>query len=385
MKILVVSDIPTSPINTGARRIIKSYINLFESWGHEVHFLMVNKYNLRKHYRIHFKNAIVDTHKERGQFYHQYNYSVWENVYSNLNVIIDKLLRKGYRKCDDIYPNGLSKEIIHLHQKYHFDAMMVNYFYLSKALEVLSIKRKALFTHDSFSLNRKSQNHQAAYYLSQREEQKAVSRAAYIFAMQNVEANYFKKLSPASMVLINYSNCIYHTQPIARNHNILYLASGTNINLMGIQWFIKEVLPLIKESFNDVKLLVAGEICNLMIGCNNREDIELIGRVDSPEQFYSKGDVAINPCMHGTGLKIKTFEAVSYDKVTLVHPNGLVGIFEGSTAPIFSSENSSDWLEYLKKVWGSDTFIMDVKRKNRLYIDRMNKFIFTQYKTWLEG
>ena len=69
----------------------------------------------------------------------------------------------------------------------------------------------------------------------------------------------------------------------------------------------------------------------------------------------------------------------------MVHPNGLVGVFKENDTPIFSSENGYNWLEYLKKVWSSDTFIMDVKRKNRLYIDRMNEFIFTQYKTWLEG
>lgn len=55
MKILIVSDIPTSPINAGNRRIIKSYTDLFKSWGNEVHFLFVNKFSLRENYRSQIK------------------------------------------------------------------------------------------------------------------------------------------------------------------------------------------------------------------------------------------------------------------------------------------------------------------------------------------
>lgn len=385
MKILIVSDIPTKPITTGARKIINSYIELFKSWGHEVHFLMINKYNMRRNYRINIKKAIAETRKEWGDFYHQYDYSLCENVYTNLNIISDKLFHNGYRKCDDIYPMGLNKEISRLDKIYHFDALLVNYFYLSKALDALPIKRKALFTHDSFSMHEKSQNHQAVYYLAKQEEQKALSRANYIFAMQNVEAGYFKSLSPHSIVLINYSNYKYHIQSITGNNNILYLASGTKINLQGIQWFIKEILPLIKQYYPKVRLLIGGEICNLLQEYKTCETIKLMGRVNSLDLFYSLGDIAINPCQLGTGLKIKTFEAISYDKVTLSHPNGLIGIFDKNNSPVFSSEKSSEWVEYLKKAWNSPAFIRDVKNRNRLYIKRMNNFIYEQYKIWLDG
>lgn len=97
MKILIVSDIPTSPTNAGNRRIIKSYTDLFKSWGNEVHFLFVNKFSLRKNYRSQIKNAISETRKEWGAFYHQYDCSLWENIYTNSNIIITKLFRNSYR------------------------------------------------------------------------------------------------------------------------------------------------------------------------------------------------------------------------------------------------------------------------------------------------
>lgn len=384
MKILIISDILTLPATSGNRKIINSYVELFRSWGHEVHFLWVNKYSLRKNYRIQIKEAIIQTSTTWGHFFHQYDCSLWENIYTNMNIILCKLLHNGYRKCDDVYPEGLTKEIIRLHHIHHFDALLVNYFYLSKALEALSIKRKALFTHDSFSMYQKSKNHKAVFYLTKKEEQKALMRAPFIFAMQNIEAEYFKSLSPNSVVLINYSNCQYYIQPIAGNHNILYLAADTQINKQGLQWFINEVLPLIKKQFNDTKLLIAGGICNILTEYDNQKDIELIGKINDLAIFYEKGDVAINPCQLGTGLKIKTFEAVSYDKVTLVHPNGLIGIFDANNAPIFSSSNPLEWVEYLKKVWEENGFIARLKIKNRFYIQQMNDYIMQQYKIWLE-
>lgn len=385
MKILIVADILTFPATSGNRKIINSYVELFKSMGHEVHFLWVNKYSLRKSYRLQVKETVNQTRTVWGNFFHQYDCSLWENIYTNMNIMLCKLLRDGYRRCDDVYPEGLTKEIARLHDIYHFDALLVNYFYLSKALEAIPIKRKALFTHDSFSMRKKSQGHQAVFYLTEMEERKALMRAPFVFAMQNVEAEYFKSLSPKSVVLINYCNCQYRIQPITGNHNILYLAAGTQINKQGLQWFIDEVFPLIKKQFNDVKLLIAGGICNMLTEYSGQKDIELMGRIDNLATFYEKGDVAINPCQLGTGLKIKTFEAVSYDKVTLVHPNGLIGIYDENNAPIFSSSNPSAWVEYLKKVWGEKGFITEIKRRNHSYIQRMNDYIIQQYRIWLEG
>lgn len=385
MKILIVSDIPTSPTNAGNRRIIKSYTDLFKSWGNEVHFLFVNKFSLRKNYRSQIKKAISETRKEWGAFYHQYDCSLWENIYTNSNIIITKLFRNSYRKCDDVYPNGLSKKIRNLYNIYHFDALMVNYFYLSRALDAIPIKRKALFTHDAFSMQKKSQEYKAVYYLTKKEEKKALSRATYIFAMQDVEAEYFKLLFPSRIVLTNYSNYQYHIQPIVGNHNILYLAANTALNLDGIKWFIKDILPLIKRNYNDVKLLIAGRICEALTEYVRCPEIELIGEIDDQASFYQKGDVAINPCRLGTGLKIKTFEAVSYDKVTLSHPNGLVGIFKEKESPVFSSSKAWDWLNFLKTVWESHGAIIEIKVKNRSYIQQMNDYIIEQYKIWLKG
>ena len=240
-------------------------------------------------------DGIIYTSKEWGQFYHQYNYSTFENIKSNLNILLGKLLNNGYRKCDDIYPSGLYRTFLKLHKIYRFEAVIVNYFYLSKILEFIPLKKKSLFTHDSFSLNVKSSEHQAAYYLTKEEEKKALSRAPYIFAMQS--------------------------QPCANNHNILYLSGSSKFNKEGLDWFINDIFPSIKLKYQDAKLYIAGSICNILNEYQDNKDIELVGKIENPYQFFLKGDIAINPCQHGSGLKIKTFEAMSYDKAVMYNIN----------------------------------------------------------------
>lgn len=383
MKILIVSDIPTSPINAGNRKLISSYVSLFKQWGHEVHFLYVYRYYMRNHDRMEAKNAIPNMRQKWGKRFHLYKYNPLENLRANVNIILGKVFNNGYRTCDGIYPSGLTREIQRLHEVVRFDALLVNYFYLSKALEAMPIKRKALFTHDSFSLHEKSKRHKAAYYLTPEEERKALERAPYIFAMQDIEAEYFKKLVPSAKVLINYSNYKYHEQPTIGNHDILFFSGASSFNLQGLTWFIKEVFPLIRNEFHDVRLHIAGSICKMVTRLDNFEGIDLCGYVNNPYDFFMKGDVAINPCQVGTGLKIKTFEAVSYDKVTMVHPHSLVGIFKKDEAPIFASTHPEDWIDYLHKVWGEKDFISAIKAKDRNYIKDMNSFVENEYHIWL--
>lgn len=383
MKILVVSDVPTSPVITGSRKLIHSYTDLFRRWGHEVHFLQINRYNLRARYRKTQSEGIEHTKLQWGEYYHQYDYSKLENIKSNIKIILDKILYNEYRKVDDIYPKGLNIAFAKLNREYKFDAVIVNYFYLSKVLDVVPFSRKALFTHDSFSMQQKTSVNKAAYYLKKSEEQKALLRAPYIFAMQDVEAAYFKSLSPKSTVLINYSNFIYKTQPRIGNHNILYLSGASNFNKSGLVWFINNVFTLIKSKYGDAKLCVAGNICRMLLEYETRDDIDLIGKIEDPYNFFMKGDVAINPCQQGTGLKIKTFESMSFDKVTMVHPHSVIGIFKKESAPLFSSEKPEEWLSYLDKVWNEDGFIDEVKERTRNYMYDMNKFIESQYMEFL--
>ena len=50
--------------------------------------------------------------------------------------------------------------------------------------------------------------------------------------------------------------------------------------------------------------------------------VKLMGKIDSPVEFYQQIDLAINPVEFGTGLKIKTCEALAYGIPSLMSAGG---------------------------------------------------------------
>ena len=56
------------------------------------------------------------------------------------------------------------------------------------------------------------------------------------------------------------------------------------------------------------------------------EIFDIIGLVDDLDDFYRQIDIAINPMVGGTGLKIKSLEALSYGKALLATEDAMVGI-----------------------------------------------------------
>ena len=171
---------------------------------------------------------------------------------------------------------------------------------------------------------------------------------------------------------------------MTRNHVLLFMGAGGEFNLHGIQWFLKEIFPSIIKRFPDVTFKIAGTVCKLLSDVKDSH-VELVGFVEDEANFYKLGDVSVNPTYEGTGLKIKTFESIAYDKVTMVHPHSLIGIFNPDKAPIFSSLNAAEWVSYLEKVWGDEKTIKNIKEMNCNYIEEMNAFVISEYKRFFDN
>ena len=206
-------------------------------------------------------------------------------------------------------------------------------------------------------------------------EAKSMQRCPHIFAIQGIEADYFQMLSPKSTVYTVYDVFSYHKQMITGNHNIVYLSGSNVFNQNGLRWFLDNIYPAIQEKFSDVKLIVGGSVCKVMPELKSIDGVESQGYIDDVNAFYSQGDVCINPCYQGTGLKIKTIESISYDKVTMVHPHSTQGIYDKDHAPLFSSDKAEDWVKFLVKVWESQDIIKTIKSENEKYLTAMEKFV----------
>ena len=73
-----------------------------------------------------------------------------------------------------------------------------------------------------------------------------------------------------------------------------------------------------------LKFVVAGSICDTLQ--EQPGPFERLGRVDTIGDFYDRVDVVVNPMSFGTGLKIKSVEAIFQGVPLLATESAMVGL-----------------------------------------------------------
>lgn len=382
-KILIVSKCPTHPTDAGNRWGILAQAEHFKQKGYEVHFLYIEERGLKSP-KEQYDRDLRETKAYWGEGFHLLKVTKRQKMLFNINMRYRELFCHWHYQVDDNYPWGLSKMVNSLDAKYHFDICIINYYYLSKLFTQINIPKKAIFTHDCFSY-KDLKIGESTLCITADTEARAMQRCPHIFAVQTIEADFFQLLSPQSCVYNIFGKYEYHPQKIANNHNIVFLSGGNGMNQNGIRWFLKDVFPVIRNRFADARLLIGGSICKAMPELKNYEGVEVQGYVDDPAVFYAQADVCINPCYQGTGLKIKTFEAISYDKVTMVHPHSMEGIYDKDHAPLFASDKPEEWVRYLESLWSSQQTIEDIKKRDKEYLESMERFVDSEYRRFLDA
>ena len=380
-KILIVSKCPTHPTIKGNRQWILNQCELLRRIGCDVYFLFVVDRPIKTEIEL-YDDAVEKTKSYWGDRYFEYNVGLFDKIKCLIKKYWNIKFNNMHIGCDDEYPMGLSKYVILLDKKIGFDACFVNYYYLTKLFNSINIPIKALSTHDCFAY-KDIKFGKPTICLTPNEESKALQRCPIILALQDNEGLFFKMLSPKSQVFNVYATYNNFATPITSNHNILFFSGDNEFNISGILWFINYIWPIILKEHEDAKLIIGGGICRKLENKIISKSILYKGRYDNPIDFYRLGDVVINPVFQGTGLKIKTFEALSYGKVVLAHPHSVDGIYIKDKAPLFTSEVPTEWSSYLSKIWSDNNMILEIKHRDADNILQMNSYITETYKNIL--
>ncbi len=369
-KILIVSDILTHPVTGGNRACILQNADLLRSMGFDVYFLYLCNYDEPE-------SAIESTREYWGNRFFVYRLRGLQRFYRK---VMGRIHRKSFNRIDFFFPWGLNKFVESLHKQFDFHGLLVNYVWMSKLSET-SIPRKALYTHDVFSY--RAQRVAVPNYswktFPVSEEAKGIRRFEHILAIQSNEACFFRYLAPHCNVYASYSPVKSCLQPLALNKNILFFSGAGDLNVNGLDWFINRVLPIIVQSDSNIRLLVGGGICSAIKSRYSNPNIELIGRVDNPEEFYSKGDIAINSVYQGTGLKIKTLEGVAFGKFVVTSTHSAEGLYAPAQLPVNITDNPREFAQAILSAINNEPLLQKNKTLCHNYIDNYNSYIKSIY------
>lgn len=371
-RVLIVTNFLVPPIIAGSCRCVDAYCQLLKDLGHEVYFL----YSGRE------SDANIENAKQYwGEFFLYYKYSFLLRYANYLKRKFIYWFSNRKYSVDYYYPLwGLGPYVNECQKKYVFDAIVVNYIWMTRLLAKVDIQNKILFSHDSFT-NKSLRILQPIYSLSANQEAKGLQRCDAILSIQENESIVFNYLVPHIPIYTVYMPTQYKCSSVIGNKNILFFSGNSDINLNGIHWFINEVFSQVALKDSEVRLLIGGGICSALGKENLPMNVELLGLIDDVDNFYKQGDIVVNPVYQGTGLKIKTLEGISYGKIVIVHPHSVDGLYKHDKAPVFIAYDREEYVRLIIDTIDGRIDKQAAKIDCENYIDDMNIHIMKQYNS----
>lgn len=326
MKILMLSPVPTHPPIAGNRARILTLADSLIAAGHALHFAWAaleegDRIAMMKHFDSQFTELKYQVPKAVSSVSARLRRSV--------------LRRMGQASAhvwsvDDWYDRGLTDQLKALQAQYGFEAVFVEYVFMSKALEAFPAKVvKVLDTHDRFAdrhLHYLRAGKQPEWFATtQAGERKGLARADVVVAIQDSEARLFAAALHGRARVTTVGHLLDMSQSVllANVQRAIFVASANSINVDAANAFITGVLPLIRADMPSFEFWLAGDVCQDAL---DAPGVHKLGRVDSVAQTYAQGALAVNPVRMGTGLNIKTMECLALGVPLVVTESGSRGL-----------------------------------------------------------
>lgn len=153
-----------------------------------------------------------------------------------------------------------------------------------------------------------------------------------LIAIQEDEAEELRRMAPdkevVTMPVVPRVDRGVHPRPVAYSDEgpiLLHVSSRDPIAVSSLRWFLETVWLEVLAACPAAQLHVLGSIDGEFQGeCHPNAFFH--GFVQRTASFYRHATLAINPCLAGSGLKIKTVEALAYDLPVVTTDFGAQGI-----------------------------------------------------------
>ena len=343
MHVLVVSPISSHPQFQGNSQRIFRLCRMLQVLGYKVHFLYYTLEGLDATQRVQMENC-------------------WDFFHSVPCRPLNRGMSMGsHFGLDDWYDPQVGDVAAALHRRWNYQAVIVNYVWFSGVLESLpSDLIKIIDTHDVFG-DRHLRSIAAGlkpewYYTSRQEERRGLQRADIVLAIQDEEKKYFQELGLPRVEVIGFVTPpnFLPPRPKQRKLTIGYIGSSNPWNVNSFR-ALNAALEAQSELMKRFAFKVAGPICKVVKEESPIFQIE--GIVDNVQSFYRDVDIVVNPMIGGTGLKIKSIEALSYGRPFLSTIDGMVGIQSD-----YAQHNAKSIDEIVELIRGTNVINIDHSR-----------------------
>jgi hypothetical protein len=257
-----------------------------------------------------------------------------------------ELLRIERTFCHD----AVIATVIHLHRSLGPHVLQVEYIWMTRLLPLVrGDVLKVVDTIDVFSSIDQKVRPFGLRDVSIAPDQEAerLSRADLVLAIQNDERTALRQLVPSIPVLtVGVDFDVVADRQGPKDGQLLMVASNNARNCKGVKDFFRLAWPRIHRRLPHAEIVVVGTVATAVA------DIELpgvtiLGPVDDLATRYRDAALVINPVVAGTGLKIKTLEALCHLRPVVTWPVGVEGLDPQLAALCWIA---NDWDEFAEQV-----------------------------------
>ena len=366
-KILFATIVPFWNRETGAQQRIFSLVKVLERNGHQVRIFFPGHAEESDH-RV-ARQLALDVSYHSSDQPPSANRSLGEKLKWQFDAVVNALSSaetddqgsSPLTLCDFRWP-WAEKNFQSVVNDFSPDAIICEYITMTYLVESLPSAKRAKIhcmvdTHDLLSRRNEqfAQNDRCHWInITPREEAAALNAFDTVIAIQPHEAEAIQALTTEkSIIVVGHQP---HVEPVtdrpppAKSAKLTlgYLGSDNDSNTDAINQFLKLVWSHFKDNEN-LTLTIAGQVCERVAENLRFSNVNLLGRVSDLNDFYDLVDAAINPVSYGTGLKIKSVEAIAYQKPLLSTADGWVGEPIGGVTIVASLDDMKNvidrWLE----------------------------------------
>jgi succinoglycan biosynthesis protein ExoO len=218
--------------------------------------------------------------------------------------------------------------------RYRPSAVIAEYLWMAPCLDVVPEGTlRVIDTHDVMHVRDamyRDQSHGAWVVCTEDEEAALLTHADVILAIQEHERATFARMLPSKRIVY-----IPHvvTAPAAatrtgRRPVVGFVGSAIQGNVVGLRAFLDHAWPVVRARCPAAELHVYGDVVRGLE--RDVAGVRSVGFVSDASEVYRQAAVMINPVTLGTGLKIKTVEALGHGSALVTTSCGAAGLEDGA-------------------------------------------------------
>jgi glycosyltransferase involved in cell wall biosynthesis len=251
---------------------------------------------------------------------------------------------------DSYFDPACARYVRDLLARHAFEVVIVSYVFYSRLFESLpGPVLKLIDTLDVFSdryrLYREHGQTGEFFSTGRKEEGRGLDRADAVLAIQEWDASHFQSLTRRPVSIVGHlAPPVSSGLPLEtpRGRAMLFVGGPMGINVHGVTWFIDHVLPAVRSRVPDAELWLVGGICGRIRG-SAATGVRRFGFVEALEDVYGRAAVVINPQQFGTGLSIKSIDALRHGRPLVTTASGARGLEVGAGTAFLQAGSSEDF------------------------------------------